>query len=139
MKNKLIVRIAEGLGNQLFMYAHAYSLSKKINYDLYIDNTSGYFKKKNQELTPEQKQELDNIIEVIQTEADIVKMDYEQNPSNLDSGSVIVVHQNSTLLDDTKEELSDVAYNITRKSSSINEWGDDDWATPENEKNYNGE
>ena len=48
MKNKLIVRIAEGLGNQLFMYAHAYSLSKKINYDLYIDNTSGYFKEKNQ-------------------------------------------------------------------------------------------
>ncbi len=53
-------------------------------------------KKKNQELTPKQKRELDNIIEVIQTEADIVKMDYEQNPSNLDSGSVIVVHQNST-------------------------------------------
>ena len=48
MKNKLIVRIAEGLGNQLFMYAHAYCLSKKINYDLFIDNTSGYFKKKNQ-------------------------------------------------------------------------------------------
>ena len=48
MKNKLIVRLAEGLGNQLFMYAHAYSLSKKINYDLYIDNTSGYFKEKNQ-------------------------------------------------------------------------------------------
>ena len=48
MKNKLIVRIAEGLGNQLFMYANAYSLSKKINYDLYIDNTSGYFKKKSQ-------------------------------------------------------------------------------------------
>jgi hypothetical protein len=30
------------------MYAHAYALSKKINYDLYIDNTSGYFQKKNQ-------------------------------------------------------------------------------------------
>lgn len=29
MKNKLIVRMAEGLGNQLFMYAHAYCLSKK--------------------------------------------------------------------------------------------------------------
>jgi len=72
-------------------------------------------KKKNQELTPKQKRELDNIIEVIQTEADIVKMDYEQNPSNLDSGSVIVVHQNSTLLDDTKEELSDIAYNIKRR------------------------
>lgn len=45
MNNKnIIVRIAEGLGNQLFMYAHAYSLSKKKNYDLYIDNTSGYYK-----------------------------------------------------------------------------------------------
>ena len=53
MNKKLIVRIAEGLGNQLFMYAHAYSLSKKINYDLYIDNTSGYFKKKNQVRTYE--------------------------------------------------------------------------------------
>ena len=81
-------------------------------------------------LTPKLKKELDDIIEVIQTEADNVKLDYEQNPSNLDSGSVIVVHQNSTLLDDTKEELSDIAYNITRKSSSINDWGDDDWAIP---------
>ena len=48
MSKKIIVRIAEGIGNQLFMYAHAYALSKKINYDLYIDNTSGYFQKKNQ-------------------------------------------------------------------------------------------
>tara|TARA_B100000965_G_scaffold386504_1_gene388818 strand:- start:1307 stop:2203 length:897 start_codon:yes stop_codon:yes gene_type:complete len=47
MNKKLIVRIAEGLGNQFFMYANAYSLSKKLNYDLYLDNTSGYFKKKN--------------------------------------------------------------------------------------------
>ena len=38
MKNKLLFRIAEGLGNQLFMYAHAYALSKKIKYKLYIDN-----------------------------------------------------------------------------------------------------
>ena len=28
MNKKIIVRIAEGIGNQLFMYAHAYSLSK---------------------------------------------------------------------------------------------------------------
>ena len=46
MTDKLIVRIAEGLGNQLFMYAHAYALSKKINYKLYIDNESCLFKKK---------------------------------------------------------------------------------------------
>ena len=44
---KIIVRIAEGLGNQLFMYSHAYSLSKKLGYELQIDNTSGYFKTKN--------------------------------------------------------------------------------------------
>ena len=69
----------------------------------------------NQELTLEQKRELGNILEVIQAEADIVKLDYEQNPSNLDSGSVIVVHQDSSLLDDTKENLSDIAYNIQRK------------------------
>ena len=62
-----------------------------------------------------QKRELDNLLEVIQTEADIVKMDYEQNPSNLDSGSVIVVHQDSSLLQSTKEELGDIAYNIKRK------------------------
>ena len=45
-----------------------------------------------------------------------------------------IVDQDSTLLDNKKEELSDIAYNITRKSSSINVWGDDDWATPGDEK-----
>ena len=45
---QLIVRIAEGMGNQMFMYAHAFSLAKKNNANLIIDNTSGYFKKKNQ-------------------------------------------------------------------------------------------
>ena len=46
MKKTLIVRIGEGLGNQLFMYANAYSLSKKFDYILYIDNESGFFKKR---------------------------------------------------------------------------------------------
>lgn len=46
MKKKIIVRIAEGLGNQMFMYANAFSLSKKFDYDLYLDSSSGYFKKK---------------------------------------------------------------------------------------------
>lgn len=44
MEKKLIVRIAEGLGNQLFMYANAYSISKLINYKLFIDDESGFLK-----------------------------------------------------------------------------------------------
>ena len=47
MNKKLIVEIAEGLGNQIFMYAHAYSLSKELDYALFIDNKSGYSKRKN--------------------------------------------------------------------------------------------
>lgn len=47
MEKKLIVRIAEGLGNQFFMYANAYALSKDLNYVLYIDDKSGFIKTKN--------------------------------------------------------------------------------------------
>ena len=46
MEKTLIVRIGEGLGNQLFMYANAYSLSKKFGYNLYIDDESGFSKNK---------------------------------------------------------------------------------------------
>ena len=45
---KIIVRIAEGLGNQLFMYSNGFAISKDNNYSFFIDDTSGYFKKKNQ-------------------------------------------------------------------------------------------
>ena len=47
MDKILTVEIAEGLGNQLFMYSHAYSLSKKFDYKIQIDSTSGYYKRKN--------------------------------------------------------------------------------------------
>ena len=47
MKKKLIVRIAEGLGNQFFMYANSYAISKKYNCELLIDSKSAYFKLKN--------------------------------------------------------------------------------------------
>jgi len=47
MKKSLIVEISEGLGNQLFMYSNAFALAKYNKIDLLIDNTSGYFKKKN--------------------------------------------------------------------------------------------
>ena len=46
-EKKVIVRIAEGLGNQLFMYANGLALSKKNQASLYMDNESGFFKKKN--------------------------------------------------------------------------------------------
>ncbi len=44
---QIIVRLSEGIGNQLFMYANSYSLSKKFQYELLLDDTSGYFKNKN--------------------------------------------------------------------------------------------
>ena len=51
MKKNLIVRIGEGLGNQLFMYANAYSLSKKFDYNLYIDNNLVFIKINDQDHT----------------------------------------------------------------------------------------
>jgi hypothetical protein len=89
---------------------------------------------KKSDLTKQQQEELEKLLIPIVEESISVKLDYEENPSNLDSGSIVVVHQDSTLLDNKDEELSDIAYNITRKSSSINDWGDDDWATPTEEK-----
>ena len=59
IKKKIVVQISEGLGNQLFMYANAYSLSKKFNYSLNIDSISGYQKSKNL-LRNHQKYMLDN-------------------------------------------------------------------------------
>ena len=46
MRKKIITKISEGLGNQLFMYANSFALSKKNNLELFIDPYSGYFKKK---------------------------------------------------------------------------------------------
>ena len=46
---KIIVKIAAGMGNQMFMYANAYTLSKKYSLNLKVDNTSGYFQKKKQD------------------------------------------------------------------------------------------
>ena len=67
------------------------------------------------DLTKEQIKEFNRLTVQIVDEASIVKMDYEDNPSNLDSGSIIVVHQNSSLLNNKQEKLGDVAYNITQR------------------------
>ena len=67
------------------------------------------------DLTKEQIKELNRLTVQIVDEASIVKMDYEDNTSNLDSGSIIVVHQNSSLLNNKQEKLGDVAYNITQR------------------------
>ncbi len=44
MTKIIVAKISEGLGNQLFMYANAYAVSKKFNLNLYIDPYSGYYK-----------------------------------------------------------------------------------------------
>ena len=84
-------------------------------------------------LSNKQKETLDNIIETVQTEADIVKLDYENNLTDMDSGSVVVVHQNSPLLEDEDEPLSDIGFNI-QPNSNINDFGDDDWSVPKQEE-----
>ena len=44
MKKKIIAKISEGLGNQLFMYANAYAISKKFNLHLNLDPYSGFYR-----------------------------------------------------------------------------------------------
>ena len=50
-------------------------------------------------LTKEQQKELEQIAAEIEAEAIQMKLDYEQHPSDM-SGSVVVVHENSQVLDE---------------------------------------
>ena len=54
---------------------------------------------KKNELTKEQQKELEQIALEIEAEAIQMKLDYEQNPSE-ESGSVVVIHQESEFLDE---------------------------------------
>ena len=47
MSKNLIIRISNGLGNQLFMYASAYAMSKELGRKLLIDNESSFYSNKN--------------------------------------------------------------------------------------------
>ena len=42
MKNKLIVRLSNNLGNQMFMYASAYVFAKKLDRDFFYDDETAY-------------------------------------------------------------------------------------------------
>ena len=55
------------------------------------------------ELTSKQRKELEELTAIISEEAVSLKLDYEQSGSNLDSGSVIAIHQESTFLKDEDE------------------------------------
>jgi hypothetical protein len=57
---------------------------------------------KKNELTKEQQKELEQIALEIEAEAIQMKLDYEQNPSEM-SGSVVVVHEDSEFLEDDKK------------------------------------
>ena len=52
-------------------------------------------------LTKEQQKELEILAAEIEAEAIQMKLDYENNPSE-ESGSVVVVHENSDFLDESK-------------------------------------
>lgn len=65
----------------------------------------------------DRKQDLEQLMVEMTEEAISVRLEYQQSGSNLDSGSVIHVHQNSPLLDDETEKLSDVVVNIKRKEN----------------------
>ena len=69
-------------------------------------------------LSRKQRKELNSLAAAIAEEAISVRLDYEQSGSNLDSGSVVAIHHNSSLLDDEKEPLVDVAYNIVRRKKN---------------------
>ena len=47
MSEKLIIRLSNEIGNQMFMYASAYSIARKLNRKLYIDDETAFLLKKN--------------------------------------------------------------------------------------------
>ena len=44
---KIIIRLSNELGNQMFMYASSLGISKKLNRSLIVDNETAYLLKKN--------------------------------------------------------------------------------------------
>ena len=63
----------------------------------------------------DRKRDLEDLMVTLAEEAISVRLDYEQNGSNMDSGSIVAIHQSSPLLDNEKEPLGDIAINVKRK------------------------
>ena len=63
---------------------------------------------KEDKLTPEQEKEIIMLAAEIEAEAIRMRMDYDENPS-YESGSVVYIHQDSSLLSNEDEKLDDVA------------------------------
>ncbi len=64
---------------------------------------------KKDKLTPEQEKELIMLAAEIEAEAIAMKVDYDKNPSE-ESGSVVYVNEQSTLLEDEDVRLGDKAF-----------------------------
>ena len=47
INKKIIIRLSNELGNQMFMYASSFGISKKLNRSLLVDNETAYLSKKN--------------------------------------------------------------------------------------------
>ena len=69
---------------------------------------------KEDKLTLEQEKELIKISAEIEAEAIAMRMDYEEHPSE-ESGSVIYIHQESSLLENEDEKLSSVGFASSTK------------------------
>ena len=59
---------------------------------------------KEDKLTPEQEKELIKLSAEIEAEAIKMRMNYDESPSS-ESGSVVYIHQESSLLDNEDEKL----------------------------------
>ena len=46
MLKNIILRLSNEVGNQMFMYAAAYSIAKKMNRSLYLDDQTAFLLKK---------------------------------------------------------------------------------------------
>ena len=78
MSKNLIIRISNGFGNQMFLYAAAYAFSRKLGYNLLVDDETGvrfdlkkWSKKKRLNWKPKYELEIFNL------KSDIAKSDYK--------------------------------------------------------------